>query len=412
MNILSLFDGMSCGQIALKELGVKVKNYYASEIDKYAIEQTKYNFPNTIHLGDITKIKACDLPPIDLIIGGSPCQGFSFAGKQLNFDDPRSALFFEFVRLLKEAREINPGVNFLLENVRMRKEYEGVISEILGVQPVMINSALVSAQNRVRLYWSDIKVKEVGLFKEMHSDIDQPEDRGVLIKDILQPEMDVDRKFTIERPKPGFKGMDIHGKSNNIRIGGRSSQTKKHNFDIVNVGERVDKKYYLNRNTTERMMKNLRDTNDKAQSLLASSYKGAQANGMTLVKGVSCVALRIPEATAKGYAEIYPGECVDLEHPNSKTRRGRKMDTKSNCLMAAQNSFTRYTEDFRLRRLTPLECSRLQTIPAWYKWNCSDTQAYKMLGNGWTVEVIKHIFKPLLEIQNNKQKNESSNNIK
>jgi len=152
MNVLSLFDGMSCGQIALQKMGVKVDNYYASEIDKYAITVAKKNFPDMNHIGDVTEVRAEDLPKIDLLMGGSPCQGFSFAGKQLNFDDPRSALFFEFVRLLRDCKP----KYFLLENVRMKKEYQDVISEHLGVEPVKINSALVSAQNRVRLYWTNI----------------------------------------------------------------------------------------------------------------------------------------------------------------------------------------------------------------------------------------------------------------
>src|SRR5210317_2590759 len=170
MNVLSLFDGMSCGQIALNRLGIKYYNYYAAEIDKYAIEVTKKNFPNTIHLGDVTKIKAEDLEPIDLMMGGSPCQGFSFAGRQLNFNDPRSALFFEFVRLLKECKP----KYFLLENVRMKKEYQDVITKHLGVEPIMINSALVSAQNRVRLYWTNIP------------NITQPQDKNLMLKDILE----------------------------------------------------------------------------------------------------------------------------------------------------------------------------------------------------------------------------------
>lgn len=180
---------MSCGQIALRELGVKVDKYFASEIDKYAIATTMHNFPDTIQLGDVTTVKACDLPPIDLLIGGSPCQGFSFAGKQLNFNDPRSALFFEYVRILKEIREINQNVKFLLENVRMKRQYEAVISEQLGIQPVMINSALVSAQNRVRLYWSNIRVRENGLFSDKLTDIPQPEDRHIFLRDILEDEV-------------------------------------------------------------------------------------------------------------------------------------------------------------------------------------------------------------------------------
>ena len=152
INVLSLFDGMSCGQVALKRAGIPVANYFASEIDKHAMRVTKHNFPNTKHIGDVTKIDPNDLPPIDLVIGGSPCQGFSFSGKQLNFEDPRSALFFEYVRLLKA---LNP-TNFLMENVKMELDSERVISGMLGVNPLEINSNLLSAQNRRRLYWTDI----------------------------------------------------------------------------------------------------------------------------------------------------------------------------------------------------------------------------------------------------------------
>ena len=157
LTVLSLFDGMSCGAIALREAGIKVKQYFASEIDRQAIRQTQHNFPDTIQLGSVTDVKVSDLPPIDLLIGGSPCQGFSFAGKQLNFSDPRSVLFFEYVRILREIQKYNPDVKFLLENVCMRKEYENVISNSLGIFPTEINSSLLSAQNRVRLYWSKYK---------------------------------------------------------------------------------------------------------------------------------------------------------------------------------------------------------------------------------------------------------------
>ncbi len=187
-DVLSCFDGISCGQLALERAGIKINNYYASEIDKYAIQITMKNYTNTKQVGDITKISYTSingspvglwdgsvLRPcnINLLIGGSPCQGFSFAGKQLNFDDPRSKLFFEYVRLLKEIRVYNPDVLFLLENVKMKKEYQDVISEALGVQPIEINSALVSAQNRKRLYWTNIK------------GVVQPEDKGILLKDII-----------------------------------------------------------------------------------------------------------------------------------------------------------------------------------------------------------------------------------
>jgi site-specific DNA-cytosine methylase len=168
MNVLSLFDGMSCGQIALNRLGIKVDKYFASEIDPYAIKITQKNFPNTIQLGDVTKISVHDLPKLDLIIGGSPCQGFSTAGKELNFDDPRSKLFFEFVRVL---RENNPG-HFLLENVGMKKEYRDIITHEVNYEPVMINASLVSGQNRPRFYWSSMGITV-------------PEDKGISAADVL-----------------------------------------------------------------------------------------------------------------------------------------------------------------------------------------------------------------------------------
>lgn len=190
MNVLSLFDGMSCARIALKELGIKVDKYFTSEIDKYAIAQTRLNFPDTIQLGDVTQVDGYALPKIDLLVGGSPCQGFSFAGKQLNFKDPRSKLFFEYVRILKELRAKNPNIKFMLENVRMRKEYEMVITNELGLFPVCINSSLVSAQNRIRLYWTNIRTRTEGLFSEVYTDIPQPKDKGLLLKDILETEVD------------------------------------------------------------------------------------------------------------------------------------------------------------------------------------------------------------------------------
>jgi len=169
INVLSLFDGISCGQVALNNAGVKVNNYFASEIDKHAIKVTQSNYPNTKQIGDVAKVKANDLPNIDLLMGGSPCQGFSFSGKQLNFEDPRSKLFFEFVRLIKEVKP----KYWLLENVVMKQEYQDVISQHLGVEPVKLNSALTSAQNRVRLYWANFEITE-------------PTDQGIKLEDILE----------------------------------------------------------------------------------------------------------------------------------------------------------------------------------------------------------------------------------
>jgi len=170
MNVLSLFDGMSCTQIALNRMGIRPSTYFASEIDPYGIKVTQANFPDTIQVGDVTKLKSADLPQIDLLVGGSPCQGFSFAGKQLNFDDPRSKLFFEYVRLLKELKP----KYFLLENVNMKQEYQDIISDALGCKPIDLNSNRVSAQNRRRLYWTNIPVRDL------------PENKHIYLKDILE----------------------------------------------------------------------------------------------------------------------------------------------------------------------------------------------------------------------------------
>lgn len=178
INVLSLFDGISCGMIALERAGIKVNKYYASEIDKFAIQVSKDNYPDIIQLGDVTKWKEwnIDWASIDLLIGGSPCQGFSLAGKKLNFEDSRSKLFFEYVNILNCIRDINPGIKFLLENVKMKREWEEVISGFLGVSPIMINSALVSAQNRKRNYWANWNFC-------------QPNDKNIVLKDILEHEV-------------------------------------------------------------------------------------------------------------------------------------------------------------------------------------------------------------------------------
>jgi len=280
MNVLSLFDGMSCGQIALNRLGIKYDNYFACEIDKYAIQVTQHNFPDTIQLGDVQFVtkETFGTHKIDLIIGGSPCQGFSFAGKMLNFDDPRSKLFFEYVRLVKELKP----KYFLLENVKMKKESKDIITKYMGVEPIEINSALVSAQNRRRLYWTNIP------------NVGQPEDKGIVLKDIIE------------------KGV----------------------YCDVELNENQQKKIEKINNVNP----------DKANCLTeAIGRGGSSAEYLTSVKkktdAIKQVGdkLRHPEATKKGYAEAGEGEGLDLTFPQSKTRRGRAMKDKSNCLTAASH---------------------------------------------------------------------------
>ena len=219
ITVLSLFDGMSCGRIALKELGIKVDKYYASEIDKHAIKQTMLNFPDTVQLGSVTDLDARKLGHIDLLIGGSPCTNFSFAGrrngmntttneeiytldrylelKRQGFEfDGESFLFWEYMRILGEVRETNPDVFFFLENVEMGEKWELVLTKAIGIPGVHINSALVSAQNRRRIYWTNIRTKTEGLFQWVVPDIEQPEDRGIMLQDILED--DVDGKYYLK----------------------------------------------------------------------------------------------------------------------------------------------------------------------------------------------------------------------
>lgn len=227
MNVLSLFDGMSCGQQALERASIKVDNYYASEIDKYAILITQKNYPGTIQLGSVVNVDVTKLERIDLLIGGSPCQSFSFAGKrkgmstkdeieilslnqylelkEQNFEfEGQSYLFWEYMRILTDIRKTNPDVKFLLENVMMGEKWEKVLSKAIGVNPIEINSALVSAQNRRRLYWTNIGMKPSGLFGDLESIIVQPKDQGILLKDILEKEVD-EKYFLSEKLISSFQ---------------------------------------------------------------------------------------------------------------------------------------------------------------------------------------------------------------
>ncbi len=304
INVLSLFDGMSCGRIALERAGIKVNNYFASEIDKYAIKVTQTNYPNTIQLGDVRDIRAENLPKIDLLIGGSPCQSFSRGGDQSGFDG-KSRLFWEYVRILNEVKP----KYFLLENVKMKQEWQDIITKELGVEPIRINSKLVSAQTRDRLYWTNIP------------GIEEPKDKGVLLETILES------------------------------------------------GE-VDR--------------------DKAYCIDANYFKGTNAS-QYISKSRRQIVWVIPEATKKGFVEVSPGQCIDLTFIKSKTRRGRLMLEKSNCLTASSQNLCKVTNDW-FRKLTPIECERLQTVPDNYTDHVSNSQRYKMLGNGWTVDVIAHIL--------------------
>ena len=336
MNVLSLFDGISCGQVALKNAGIKVDNYYASEIDKYAIQITQNQHPKTNQLGDIQDWRDWDLPPIDLIMGGSPCQGFSFAGKQLNFEDSRSKLFFDFVDIVKHYKP----KYFLLENVKMKKEYQNVITNLLGVEPILINSALVSAQNRNRLYWTNIP------------NISQPNDEGILLEDILVSGA-VDRYKSHCLDANYFKGGNL------------KSYFEKHRRQLV--------------------------------------FEAKNGKNVTINMGD----IYSPKTFYETRTEFGKQERKRLSKLNGRdtTPRDKKCKhyitqphNKANCIVTV-DSFLNWVidEDYYCRKLTPVECERLQTLPDNYTGGVCNTQRYKALGNGWTVDVIAHIFEGMLK---------------
>jgi len=269
INVLSLFDGMSCGQIALNKLGIKYDKYFASEIDKDAIKVTLNNYPNTIQIGSVLDVKGSNLPKIDLLFGGSPCQSFSRAGNGTGFDGS-SKLFWEYVRILEEVKP----TYFLLENVIMKKEWEDVITEALGVDPIEISSAKFVPQARRRLYWTNIP------------NVTQPEQSEYNVLDYIEGD-----------GFPSSCGVD-----------------------------RVFKRKQL------------------FNTLTATYFKGIRGSSRPAV------------STKEGFLD------------DDRTAH---------------------------RMLTPNECERLQTVPLNYTDCVSKTQRYKMLGNGWTVDVIAHIFSSL-----------------
>jgi DNA (cytosine-5)-methyltransferase 1 len=316
MNVLSLFDGMSCGQQALERTGILVNNYFASEIDKYAIKVTMANYPNTQQLGSVIDVDGYSLPKIDLLLGGSPCQSFSFAGKRKGMStkdeeeiltlqhylelksegfefEGQSYLFWEYMRLLNEVKP----KYFLLENVMMGEKWEKILSKAIGVNPIEINSALLSAQNRRRLYWTNIGMIPGGLFGDLESVIQQPKDKGIVLRNVIEKEVD-DKYFLSDTAITRIK------KSNN--------------------GERCFQ------------------DNNKSLCLMAAYHKQGRDNQY------------INTTNTVGSNEVIINK--------------------------------------RIRRLTPVECERLQTVKDNYTNYVSDTQRYRMLGNGWTVDVISHIL--------------------
>ena len=381
INVASFFDGCSGLQLALHKAGIPIGVYHASEIDPHAIKVTQANFPNTIQMGDITKIFYTSFNHhIDLMAGGSPCQGFSFAGKQLNFDDPRSRLFFDFIRI---RDELLPKY-VLLENVRMAKESQDIISKYMGCEPIKINSADVSPQNRNRLYW--LVKYDWDLQKYVPVHIPQPTKKDVVIRDILE-----DLPF------------------------GEIPNYLANTWGGIPRGDKV---------------KSIDDA--KANCLTASMWKGQIP---TFIKKPNPSAskdglIRVGTATLKGHDSIKRVYSADGKAPTLTTMGGghrepkismgrvvnRRLDENgvrkdgqldlpftpkvevreddlSNCLTTVEKDNVVVNRDEYLwRKLTPLECERLQTMPDNYTDHVSKTQRYKMIGNGWTIDVIAHIL--------------------
>lgn len=488
MKILSLFDGMSCGQQALNRAGIKYDAYYASEIDKHAIKVTMANYPNTIQLGSVVNVNGYELPEISLLMGGSPCQSFSFAGKrkgmstkceteiltlehylQLKSDgfefEGQSYLFWEYMRILNELRFKNPNVKFLLENVEMGEKWEKILSKAIGVNGIHINSALVSAQNRKRIYWTNIGLEPGGLFGDLQSIIQQPKDKGILLKDIL--ESDVDEKYYLSdrqmaKLKSNITNEGAFEISEQATIIGKSMD-KSHSLmqrDYKGFGNqgmtgvvKIDKKG------------NIKDNQDKASCFTAGVTSCGNHSDMDLI--IESGALKFgrseegkkqrKESMANGkdhtpfqskqITGIDPDKMNTLTQAiskddlivhnlmprSSKTGKGgtgplSREDGKTYCLDTGNtnavelkvNIFDDYNNKFRtdekagtitqhmsrsapkngqklilnsrIRRLTPTECERLQTVDDGYTNHVSDSQRYRMLGNGWTVSVIVHIL--------------------
>lgn len=379
INVLSLFDGMSCGQQALERVGIKVNKYYASEIDKHAIKVTQANYPNTVQLGDVRNIHytnvgiEVDLAPshvrfieadIQLLIGGSPCQSFSFSGKRkgmatkcsveivsleqymelkaAGFEfEGQSYLFWEYVRLLNEIRAVNPNVMFLLENVIMAKKWRSIISNTLGVELVKINSSLVSAQNRERLYWTNIGHEfNGGLFGDYPKCIiSQPKDKMIFLKDILQKQ--VDEKYYLKEKTVNW--LIRHSKKRGTHINILNDKLKSNCIKAVDVKCNLETGFIIDRSSNN--------------------------------------VIQINKSIESGNKQPY------------QQNRVYDIDGKSPALLAGMSCGTHAIEYYNgIRRLTPTECERLQTVKEGYTAYVTDRQRYRMLGNGWTVDVIVHIL--------------------
>lgn len=368
MNVVSLFNGMNTGRQALENLGIKVDKYYSSEIKPYAIELTQHHFPDTIQVGDVAKWREWDIDwqSINLILSGSPCQDLSAAGKRAGINGSKSSLFFVFVEILEHIKSLNPKVLFLQENVGSASKLDvGIMSRALGVYPVRINSSLVTAQLRDRYYWSNIRTKET-MF-DVVTDIPQPKDRGIMFKDIVTG-------GTVERIKAlALLESESRAVTNQESIKNRAAKdfinmiyidTDKHTCLNTGSGKDGSQRYLKHRNETTGM--------------IALIYEFENE-------------LRCKTNTLKGFDVVTENDCLDLSFVASKTRRGRVTKGKSPCLMESNNNLYSY-KDGIVRTVNKIEMCRLQGFPDDYCDILTTAKAGSLLGDGWTLPIIEHIF--------------------
>ena len=372
-NVFSAFDGLSGAQVALNQAGIKYGTYYASEVDKFAIQIAQKNYPETVQLGDIRDIKGKDLGNIHLMIGGSPCTGFSFAGKRLNFEDPQSKLFFEFVRLLKE---IKPRY-FLLENVRMANKHKKIITEHMGVEPIALDSSLLSAQRRLRLYWTNIP------------GVKQPQDQGIVLKDILESDATEPMYSNIYGGFKENKPREHYNKSVTIR-------PAKGGGHIPSVTKKIEDKYYLSQKGKDyvsdptRLKKQHTAISDGSDKALPVTPVIARWIG-THIKVEDKYYLSdkmVDYIMADKYNN--KGE-IDPEKARTLTKSYHKMQ-RANVATYVTGNHAPFDKS-NIRRLLPIECERLQTLPDNYTQGVSDTQRYRSIGNGFTTLIVSHILK-------------------
>ncbi|MDX5586516.1 MAG: DNA (cytosine-5-)-methyltransferase [Aureibaculum sp.] len=377
INVVSLFNGMNTLRQAMENKGIKVKKYYSSEIKPYAIELTQHHFSDTIQVGDITNWRNWDIDwkTVDFIGSGSPCQDLSAAGKRAGIHGSRSSLFFTFVEILNHVKQLNPNIKFLQENVGSASRLDvGIMSRELGIYPARINSSLVTAQLRDRYYWSNIRVKNDGMFGDLITDIPQPEDMKIMFKDIItsgkvkrvkaNAMLEGDYKQFIKDPTKEDKYIKSRIKKGKQNANIVYVDTDKHTCLNTGSGTGGTQRYLKHRNETTGMLTLIYEENNE---------------------------LRCKTNTKKGYDVITENDCIDLSFPKSTTRRGRVTKGKSPCLMESNNNLYKY-DGLQVRTVNKIEMCRLQGFPDNYCDILTKSKAGSLLGDGWSLPVIEHIL--------------------